>query len=353
MRRYKLFLFCLCFFVFFASFPLFGKILTERLRLFKTIPSNMEYSFFKFMPPSFDTDSGGHLYFPLNFKHIILKVNHNGKIIKKIGRKGKGPGDLYLPFLLKIHKNKMFVVDNNSFSLFTIEGVFIRRFRYFSGINDFTISDNKIYASYIIGKEVVKVFDFYGKKLFSFADLVKINNIDYGIYRNKQIDFEDLTSSKITSSCRNIFLLFPQFGTICKYDTKGSFLNKKIIYFDDPEFDKKLKRIRNLLIGGKYQCSKINLQKKSKCVDIWLMGSIQYYNKKLYISVSSNFTGVNKAVIFQFNKDTFVPEKKYVLYAKDCNVSDYFLVKKERGKTQFLIPVDNYKTGYISIGVFK
>ena len=342
-------------FFIFLIIPFFGRGVTKKkLKLFKTIPENYKGSFFPSIPHSFAIDSKNNIYYPLNFKHKVLKVGSSGELLAIIGKKGGGPGDLYLPFLIKIYKNKLFILDNNAFSIFSTDGSFLRRFRYFSGILDFTIADNKIFANYSIGKKVIKVMDFNGRKLYSFGDLAKINNVDFNLYKGKDFaTFEDLSATKIASSLKNIFLLFPQFGVLCKYDLKGKLLNKKKIVFNNEKFDKEIEKIRSVLREGKYKRERIYYGGKRKGVDIWMISSFNFCDDKIFISISSNFTDVNTINIFQLNSKTLNTEAEYILHSRKHDISDNFIVKYKDESFYFYVPITDINTNEIKIGVFK
>jgi len=62
--------------------------------------------------------------------HCIYKFDRSGKFVKKIGRKGRGPGDLYHPGALSILDNKYLLVaeyaTNRRISVFDLNGNFVK-----------------------------------------------------------------------------------------------------------------------------------------------------------------------------------------------------------------------------------
>ena len=62
--------------------------------------------------------------------HCVYKFDKNGKFIKKIGRKGRGPGDLYAPGDLSILDNKYLLVgeyaSSRRISVFDLNGNFVK-----------------------------------------------------------------------------------------------------------------------------------------------------------------------------------------------------------------------------------
>ncbi len=65
--------------------------------------------------------------------HCVYKFNKKGKFIKKFGRKGRGPGDLYHPGALSILDNKYLLVAdyplNMKISVFDLNGNFVKIIR--------------------------------------------------------------------------------------------------------------------------------------------------------------------------------------------------------------------------------
>ena len=66
-------------------------------------------------------------------QHCVYKFDKNGKFIKKIGRKGRGPGDLYHPGALSILDNKYLIVceyaTSGRISVFDLNGNFVKIIR--------------------------------------------------------------------------------------------------------------------------------------------------------------------------------------------------------------------------------
>jgi len=62
--------------------------------------------------------------------HCVYKFDNNGKFIKKFGRKGRGPGDLYAPGDLPILDNKYLLISeyatNRRISVFDLNGNFVK-----------------------------------------------------------------------------------------------------------------------------------------------------------------------------------------------------------------------------------
>lgn len=69
-----------------------------------------------------------------SYGNDIKKFDSTGKFIKLIGKKGQGPGDLYLPTIITVSDDRLIVWEelNRRISIFTLDGGFIRSVK-FSG----------------------------------------------------------------------------------------------------------------------------------------------------------------------------------------------------------------------------
>jgi len=73
-------------------------------------------------------DPQGNIYFCDFRANNIKKFDPAGKFLKTIGRKGQGPGDFNMPFLLAVTADRLFVWDmgNRRFCSLTLDGDFIK-----------------------------------------------------------------------------------------------------------------------------------------------------------------------------------------------------------------------------------
>ncbi len=73
-------------------------------------------------------------------RHCVYKFDKNGNFIKKFGRKGRGPGDLYHPGNLSILDNKYLLIGeyatSRRISVFDLRGKFIRKIKTFCSVYD-------------------------------------------------------------------------------------------------------------------------------------------------------------------------------------------------------------------------
>ena len=94
--------------------------------------------------------------------HCVYKFDNNGKFIKKFGRKGRGPGDLYAPGDLSILDNKYLLIGEDALSrrisAFDLRGKFIRKIKTSCSIYDVVGLKNGNFA--IFCRKYVKLNEF-------------------------------------------------------------------------------------------------------------------------------------------------------------------------------------------------
>lgn len=76
--------------------------------------------------------TGERLFLLENLKHRVLLFRLRGgraEFLKAIGRRGQGPGDLYLPFAMTAAEGELSVRDEYGVSRFALDGEFLGRFR--------------------------------------------------------------------------------------------------------------------------------------------------------------------------------------------------------------------------------
>jgi len=230
----------------------------------------------KFVPdPNFGKGTEWDLYFPQGIMdiafakdgsffatgmgnkacHCVYKFDKNGKFIKKIGRKGKGPGDLYHPGDLTILDNKYLLVNNygleRRISVFDLNGNFVKEVK----TRDYVFGLAALkgdYIAYLSWKSRRKRSNRYLKKY-----PVYIKNIRTG--REKLVFSPQITEGMIpltnygyevfikTTFDRNLLLSYSKESTIKIFSIKGTLL--KEIKIDIPKV-KVTKEIKKKVISG-------------------------------------------------------------------------------------------------------
>ncbi|MCP4151957.1 MAG: 6-bladed beta-propeller, partial [bacterium] len=105
------------------------------LEFVKSMPCDTEENVYFKSAANIAVDKEGYLYaFDPNSHHFIYKMNRKGELVRKIGRKGNGPGDLFRPFRMRISENRIIIQDQPGIHVFDLDGNLKSRFRVFKGI---------------------------------------------------------------------------------------------------------------------------------------------------------------------------------------------------------------------------
>lgn len=115
-------------------------------------------------------DAEGNFYLPDWQQHMVWVVDSQGRLIRKIGQAGRGPGELTNPRSVALHDGNVFVLDNDndSISVFSVSGQHLSSHRidvYLSTgmlIND----DGRIAVSSVLAPSFFTVYDTDGTKLY-------------------------------------------------------------------------------------------------------------------------------------------------------------------------------------------
>ncbi len=114
----------------------------------------------------------------------ILVFDEKGKFIRRIGRKGKGPGELFEVNSIDVKNGKIYVLGDLYISIFTDSGEFVKRFQYG---NEFAphiriISSGRmiVFYTYAMTNKMCDVFDSGGQILQSWGEFEKESRTSYG-----------------------------------------------------------------------------------------------------------------------------------------------------------------------------
>jgi len=196
--------------------------------------------FFK-TTPRIVLDTSGNVYALDNLQHVLFKFDKNGNFIKKIGRKGQGPGELQYPFLISLGEKNIYISDNFGISIFDTKGRYINRFRAFRVRRAMAIFKDKVLLSESNSKNLITMYDQSGKMLNSFGDIYKVNHplLNEGGRYKLNVDLI-LNWGEIVCSDKYIYFISSLFGDIYKFDKNGNLIKKKEI--EDISFLEKNKK---------------------------------------------------------------------------------------------------------------
>lgn len=115
-------------------------------------------------------DADGTFYLPDWQQHTIWVVDTPGKLILKIGKEGRGPGELTNPRSVALHDGRVFVLDNDNerIAVFSSTGQHLTSHRIDVYLSSGMLIDNDghIVVSSVLGPSLFTVYDSNGAKLY-------------------------------------------------------------------------------------------------------------------------------------------------------------------------------------------
>jgi hypothetical protein len=239
-----------------------------------------------------------NVYVADTFNDRIVVLDSDLKYIRNFGKSGQGPGEFNHNWYLDFHNDLIIVKDHGNFRIQVLDnnGIFLSGFKYSRFVISFCVdSQKKIYmVSEYNDKSLISVYDFNGKKIYEFGELLEIKLKKYRNLEKKDplLDKEvkTVTNALVLTSDNedNIYCAFRFNPVFRKYDKLLNLIYEKNIDFL-PEI------ISNL---EKYK--KAFSEKKSNApVELYmrLIFDISVDDKYLYLSF-------DKDTICMFDKDT-------------------------------------------------
>ncbi|HDJ23853.1 MAG TPA: 6-bladed beta-propeller [Candidatus Aminicenantes bacterium] len=166
-----------------------------------------------FMWVGITVDEQGYIYLTDALDYSLKKFSPQGKLVKKVGRRGQGPGEFLAPREVQLQGNYVLVTDQNirGISVFDRELNYLRRIPFPNLILDMKpLSGQKIALIPVVGAGAgqVKLIDFQGKLMTEFT---------YTKAKQLMLDFATLTCDQEG----NIYVAFTFQDKIEKYNSQG------------------------------------------------------------------------------------------------------------------------------------
>jgi len=205
-----------------------NRVPEEKLKLVKILPAKEEERIYFKLSPIIGVDGQDNVYAMLNFESLIFKMDSSGRLLKQIGQFGLGPGDMNIPFLMKIKNDRLFVLDSIGISIFFLDGKFEKKFRVFQFPRGFDIFKDMIVLMEFDskGSPPFNLYTFDGKKQATFGSLYKLN---YKLFKqlDKYMVIHTAHDGKVLCDDNYIYFISYLFGEVFKYDSKGNLIQKK------------------------------------------------------------------------------------------------------------------------------
>lgn len=164
-------------------------------------------------------DENGMIYVGQSNSCHVLVFDGNGKFVRRIGKKGKGPGELLEVNSIDVRHGKVYVLGDLNVSIFTEKGDFLKRFQYG---NEFaphihTTSDGKIIIFYTCAmtNKMCEVFDGEGNLLKRWGEFPKESRTSYGGRVSSAVDDHN-----------NVYSINFYDKSVFKFDINGKLLTR-------------------------------------------------------------------------------------------------------------------------------
>jgi hypothetical protein len=284
-----------------------------------------------------------------NLKSRVVKARiENNRIVfvKRIGKKGKGPGDLNLPAQFTLAQDRIIIKDQEGVSFFTSDGQFITRFRLPRGQISNFYADGTYYSlsANPDSKHLIELYSENGtKKGEIFA---KYLDIDFSKNRAlyPAIVERYFYSGHLYVRGGFIYYLNDKFGTVFKLDLSG----KVIASFSyQSAFNPKTRAIFDLNVEALPNGIKVQTQEgggvsmpsnqifmhacffKDK---LYLIGSPEWWN-----SPPDGTPAIQKPSIMRFDLNAMKPDGAYMFTKKSEEWIESFTVGEEQAGVFFLV----------------
>lgn len=160
-------------------------------------------------------DDFGNVYVLDAMDYSLKKFDPSGQLVKRVGRKGQGPGEFIAPRLLAASQNYLFTTDQSlsGIQMFDMDLEFVSRIPLGLPLSDIAaISDEKlaVIPLTVMGSGKVKILNTQGKILqeFEYAE------------SQKKLSLLNITDLEIVAQ-RHVYLAFSFKDRIEKWSTEG------------------------------------------------------------------------------------------------------------------------------------
>jgi hypothetical protein len=193
------------------------------LELLYSFPSEdlLEKNIYFWGPTKIDGDTSCNIFISDQKWGHIFQFDSSGNFLKKIGRKGQGPGEFINPYCINLTKDFLIVSDTNGRKIrfFDRDGNYSRSIKvlkpYFEIVAD---ADGFIYASPLrMNKEslLIDVLDHDGHLIHSFGKPRFGDETNWNIPNMLKLAM---------NSKGDLFAAYEHFSIVCKYSRKGELL---------------------------------------------------------------------------------------------------------------------------------
>jgi hypothetical protein len=178
-------------------------------------------------------DKNGNIYIVDGLKMCFWIINGEGKILKKVGKRGEGQNEFLGPNCVDVDENSIVIGDDRlkRIKIFDLSGKYLKDFKVNTSIGHIYVNNKKeIYIEYLSLTNVIDKYNYEGSLVNSFGNCPDIlKNIGY------PVKWANITHDKYS----NIYYVHVSEYKISKYDGDGNII-KTII--GSPSYYKPLKK---------------------------------------------------------------------------------------------------------------
>lgn len=251
------------------------------------------------------TDDSGYIYITDMMDYSIKKFDVNGKLIKRTGCKGHGPGEFIQPVNIYNYQNRLYILDiyNAGISVFDKKLNFIRFIRLKYPINDLeVINNNKIIFNNSVVKTGLTIIDSMG---------TKINEINFNYSQKDDGGLINFSSSDFEVDDKgDIYLAFLWQDKILKCNAKGDKIWERK-YFGGKKSKKK--KIRNFMVPTETYYKSIALDSKN---NVFVLGGDISKNKSKDVYVFSSSGNMLTTLTLDYPTHIIYIDKDNFLYTR-------------------------------------
>ena len=278
--------------------------------------------------------------------HCVYKFDKDGKFLKKIGRKGRGPGDLYHPGALSILDNKYLLVAdyplNMKISVFDLNGKYLKTIRTKKTVYDIVGLKHNVlfYLSERFGD--YNVFSIYMKNIISGKETLIKKYKEKAIKSSVQAPqyYGDAFIKKIGNE--NLLISFNNSKDVFIYSSLGKLLKSFKI-------KRKKRRISEEEKDSFYKI----MEKNAKKYPVYKRIIKKMYRMKIFPEYAPYYLNIltdKERNILIFPEISYVKTKKIKFDIYDKNgvfyLSAIFVLKERIDKTEFE-RVLSFNNGYL------
>ena len=211
----------------------FSKIKAQELQLEFSFPKEDEELLLAY-PSQMEVDEEGNIYICDGGLSSIIKYTRNGKLLKVIGRKGKGPGEFINQHIFCYDQGKLFISDRGRIQILDKEGNYLSSFKIFRYPWSLSHFEDRIFAPLMYYRiqetkdlHLISIFNEKGRVVGEFGEFLKF-----------MPNIPDASHCLLKIYGEKLYVLFVYFPILRVYSVSGQLL--QVIEFEELKYAKRV-----------------------------------------------------------------------------------------------------------------